>query len=666
MSTPVEMPPGLRRAYLLALAPPALLAPLPLVWTGGVSLPGFLLYEAALAFLWVRARAGVPVKLSATLLNVSGLLYFFWLGFEAAFLRHGLLKTVAHLLLFTALAKLASLKQPGEARLALLVLFLLMLASFSSSTHVSSILYFAGMAVVSFRALLKLAVLADFDQAPPQRVLSSVPTSGIAAAALGGAALLAAPLFYLLPRLQNPYATVPIRADDALNSILSADRVDLEAFGAAKRSDRIVLRMTVDPPALRDRFVRLRESVFTDYANGGWTRRKHRGAFPSIRPGERRLARATIDLNLVSPGFLFLPYSAVDVDLARGVGLSPLADGVIEAHSKRQSVEYEVSVRGGDARMAGEGAIDPATVPEEIRAYAWTLTGDLTDPQAIAERIASHFARDFVYTLDAPRPRGDPLVHFLLRSKAGHCEYFASAAAMMLSARGLRARLITGSYGGEMGLFSQAIVVRGGNLHAWVEVNLNGRGFSVFDPTPPAGLPPATARVSWLNRLATLGREIEFFYDRRILGFDALDQGRLADSARQSLGETASKISAWRFRASGIPRLALPTALAILALALALLLAKRLSDRSRPPAATRAYLALRRLLARRLGRSALSPALPPAEVARLFGESAPGGKEDARAVVETYCASTFGRRHTDPAAERDLVQRIRRLTRLAG
>ncbi len=106
---------------------------------------------------------------------------------------------------------------------------------------------------------------------------------------------------------------------------------------------------------------------------------------------------------------------------------------------------------------------------------------------------------------------------------------------MMLAARGIPARLVTGSYGGEAGLFSQSIVVRGGNLHAWVEADLDGTGFAVLDPTPPAGVPPATSRGSFLRRLVTLGREIEFFYDRRILGFESLDQQRVLEAARERL-----------------------------------------------------------------------------------------------------------------------------------
>ena len=79
--------------------------------------------------------------------------------------------------------------------------------------------------------------------------------------------------------------------------------------------------------------------------------------------------------------------------------------------------------------------------------------------------------------------------------------------------------------------------------------------------------------------------------------------------------------------------------------------------------ATKAYLALRRLLARRLG--SLAPSVPPLEVARLFGQSAPQAREDASAVASLYCASAFGGRTLDLQAERELSERIKRLKKLA-
>ena len=665
------MPPGLARAYLLALAPAAFLAPLPLAWTGGASRRVLLVYGILLAFLWWRARRGRPVRVSDAFMNVAGLTYLVWLFYSAARIRSGLLPSVTHLLLFTGLVKLASLKRPSETRLALLVIFLVTLASASSATHVSSILYFAAAAWVGFRTLGHLAVLADFDAAPPDRVLSEVPTHGLAAVALVGGALCAAPLFFLLPRLHSPFAIAPFRIDDAFGKALAADRVDLESFGAAKQSDRVILRLSSEGRLEPTDVLRLREAVFTDYLDGVWTRDPRVGARRGDRPAHaltaapaagKPAAVVSVDLNVVGQGFLFLPYGSTSVRVERGRAME-LPDGVVQVASSRGPVRYETDVERVPARGAGRGSIAAADVPGEIQKYALELTGDLTDPRAIAARIEQHFAKTFVYTLDPPRGAGDPLIHFLLRSKAGHCEYFASAAAMMLAARGVRARLVTGSYGGEEGLLSSTVVVRAQNLHAWVEADLGGDGFEVFDPTPAAGVPPLLRPYSLLSRLFTLGREVEFFYDRHVLGFDSGDQAGAVEAARETLVGAAGRLA--RLRSTLREALSLSTLAGFAAAGLAgwLLwwMLSRTSDRRGP--ATRAYLALRRLVERR--GTPVAPSTPPAEVARRFGREIPEGAEDARAIVEVYCASAFGGVEPDAAALRELATRVRRLRKLA-
>jgi transglutaminase-like putative cysteine protease len=669
------MPQGLRAAYLSVLGPPALLAPLPLFWTHGASPLAIALYEVALILLFVRARSGNPVRLSDAVLNAIGLSYFFWLAVETAMLRPGLLRSVSHLLLFTTIAKLASLKRPGEARTALLVIFLLVLAAISSSTHVASLIYCAAMGILGFRTLSRLAVLADFDEGPPARVLTAVPTAGLAAAALVGGVLVAGPLFFLLPRLHGPFALSPIRLDDSPSTAVATDRVDLDAFGGAKQSDRVILRLSIDPPVGMPELLRLREAVFTQYRNGVWTRssraaREVRGTSGvqlvsgDSLPPEDRLAQLSVDQSFFGSGFLFLPYRSSYLRVERGRPVL-YADGSVQVSSTRTTVRYETSVAKQPARGAGRSAIDPAQVPAEIRDYAEKLTGTLTEPAQIASRIVTHFRRGFVYTLDPPKGNGDPLVNFLLRSKAGHCEYFASAAAMMLASRGVRSRLVTGSYGGEVGAFSDVIIVRGTNLHAWVEADLDGTGFQVVEATPPGGVPPATSRVSWWRRFATVGREIEVFYDRRILGFDSGDQVQLAEAFRDSFGGPGRSLAFWKGSSGGVFPGGAKVVVVLLGLAvLGLLALKGIRRRPAIPPATRAYVALRRALAHRVG--SLTPAVPPAEVVRLFAAAAPDAADDAGAVVEAYCESAFGGRTTDASTARELRERVKRLKKLAG
>ena len=69
------------------------------------------------------------------------------------------------------------------------------------------------MAWLGFHTLGRLAVLADFSEAPPDRVLASVPTPGMSAIAIAGAAACTVPLFFALPRLHGPFAVAPMYYD---------------------------------------------------------------------------------------------------------------------------------------------------------------------------------------------------------------------------------------------------------------------------------------------------------------------------------------------------------------------------------------------------------------------------------------------------------------------
>jgi len=206
-------------------------------------------------------------------------------------------------------------------------------------------------------------------------------------------------------------------------------------------------------------------------------------------------------------------------------------------------------------------------------------------------------------------------------------------------------------------------VVRAENLHAWVEADLEGSGFEVLDPTPAAGIPPAVTSFSLLSRLVALGREVEFFYDRRILGFDSADQIGVAEAVREKFADAAETLA--NVKRSAREMLSLQSAIAIVLvaglLALAYTFLRRTGVVAPPP--TRAYLALRRLLARRRG--ALAPSVPPAEVARLFATEVPEAGADAARVVAIYCASAFGGSRLRPEVEQELGERLRRLKKLA-
>jgi len=105
--------------------------------------------------------------------------------------------------------------------------------------------------------------------------------------------------------------------------------------------------------------------------------------------------------------------------------------------------------------------------------------------------LQAWFATEFQYTryLTA-EPFGDrtvrPVSRFLLQDRRGHCEYFATAAALILRQAGIPTRYAVGFAVVENDRTRGEWVVRGTHGHAWTRVWDEEAGMWIdFDPTPP-------------------------------------------------------------------------------------------------------------------------------------------------------------------------------------
>ncbi|HEV2735907.1 MAG TPA: transglutaminaseTgpA domain-containing protein, partial [Longimicrobiaceae bacterium] len=212
---------------------------------------------------------------------------------------------------------------------------------------------------------------------------------------------------------------------------------------------------------------------------------------------------------------------------------------------------------------------------------------------------------EFRYTLELPRDAGEArLESFLFRRRAGHCEYFSTAMAVLLRAEGIPARNVTGFLGGEWNGFGRYLVVTGNDAHSWVEVWFPGLGWVPFDPTPPASRALATEPEGAWSRPALLWLDgLQHRWYKWVIGYDLDKQvgvfRRVGDWFERGGG---GRDAAWRGgNGGGGTRLPVREALPWLAGAavLAWLLLRGGRGRRRSLAAeSRAYLALRRVYAR--------------------------------------------------------------------
>jgi transglutaminase-like putative cysteine protease len=130
----------------------------------------------------------------------------------------------------------------------------------------------------------------------------------------------------------------------------------------------------------------------------------------------------------------------------------------------------------------------PPELKTQLKAIALAqLEGvDLADRKAVGQKL-EWYLRDsgqFHYTLvmEVRDSSLDPVADFLINRKEGHCEYFASALALMLRSLDIPSRLVNGFKGGDWNNLAGVLNVREKHAHSWVEVLLADQPDALGDP----------------------------------------------------------------------------------------------------------------------------------------------------------------------------------------
>ena len=682
---PVLLP--FRRERILAAGTLLALGPVPLAFGDSLQPSVLLVYLAALGALLGFVQAGKVPCLADRWLNLAGLAYFalFWFGFR--FGGRSLLKTALHILLFTAVLKLASIKRERDFSVALTLAVFLLVASMATSTHVTILVFLAAYSAVAWPLLSRWALWRDLAAAPDEwrcdERAREIPSRRAVAASLAASFVLAVPMFLLLPRLKSSYIQGLPGGDTADTGF--SDTVDTNLYGRLRQSDKVFLRVAVEEGPVSDDppFLKIRLVAHTRFVGGVWKKPDGRGRVVVMREGSRLPLRPPgsevsqplhrLSFEIAPLGVRYLPYPVTAIwgtaspELIRRYGVVPLVrDGDGNLHLTFEPPRlFRVEVMSGptpavDLLPPTESDLSrEAMGSETLRAFGRDATGGVdpaASPYLFASRIADHLATRFFYSVDSARWGPTPVEEFLTQRKSGHCETFATAMALVLREHGIPSRLVTGFAGGERGPFGSYYLVRGLDAHAWVEAWCGpGYGWSAFDPTPPAGRPGVT-KVSVLRSAGQLFENLEFVYGRYVLGFAQGDQASIAQTVREGFeaaSETAkSVLEAIRAFAGGSWRRPALLLLGVAAAVAAILLLRRLTwagggfgTRGLPPASA-AYRTLQRVL-RRQGAD-LTPASAPSET--LASADQLGAGRISREIVGAYVAESFGGRPT-PEAE---------------
>jgi hypothetical protein len=150
----------------------------------------------------------------------------------------------------------------------------------------------------------------------------------------------------------------------------------------------------------------------------------------------------------------------------------------------------------------------PAGDSESLRVLAAEIGLKAEDklPVTLA-KLRTWFQRNFQYSkhLTIRQRAGSdnktsPIMMFLTTVRSGHCEYFATGAALLLRQAAIPTRYSTGFAVAEYDSSRKEFIIRGTHGHAWCRV-WDGTKWIDFDPTPPNWLTTDFPKTSVWQRM---------------------------------------------------------------------------------------------------------------------------------------------------------------------
>lgn len=509
----------------------------------------------------------------------AGYVPFFFI--DSAFISKSRVVALVHLALFASAAKLFQHKQDRDWVFLYLIAFFEMLLAAGltfSTTFIGSLVLFtfffvSVLAAFEIRRTRREVMRAGEETIvrsrpqqrgatfKPPRVRYLVSASGLQLAAV---ATLTLPLFFLIPRFGGSGVVRGFGGGETLTGFSRS--VKLGDVAKIKDNSRIAMRVQLDHEP--GRWLRWRGVALDHFSGRSW-----QSTMKSVdREQERILVGEGSDRAVqYQRSYLVWPDDRTDPSqpnlLRQDIILEPLGVGTLFAAPRvvrvRGTMPRLITQESGDISADGVNtrrvytAFSNIQVPSELELHADSSTfypadlaaayvqlpdsqrGELpVDPRVRqlalevtagklslyekARAIETYLKQSLTYSLDLKPTQGDPLAEFLFEERRGHCEFFATAMAVMLRTLGIPARVVNGFQMGEYNDISGMHTVRDRDAHSWVEVYFPGlRIWVEFDPTPAAGINDYSgggfaarlrkyldaAELFWMDYVVTLDRD---------------------------------------------------------------------------------------------------------------------------------------------------------------
>jgi protein-glutamine gamma-glutamyltransferase len=375
--------------------------------------------------------------------------------------------------------------------------------------------------------------------------------------------MLAIPLFFVLPRVGGAGLGSDQRG---LTMSGFSDRVTLGNFGRIVENDTVVMRVRLEGSAAITNKLYFRGVALDTFDNKTWSRsrvepktvaRNSRGTI-NLAPATDRnmLVEQTVYLEPLDTAVIFAMPKPVAIQ-GNFPQLSVDPYGALSHMRSSERISYRVASDVGVPSSTDLRADDAPYAPDvqnyrslpvrfdpKIAELAESVTKASKNRYDKALAIEGYLQNNFGYTLEQKAGGAEPLADFLLNVREGHCEYFATAMAMMLRTQGIATRIVNGFHGGDYNDAVGLTVVRQSHAHAWVEVYFPENDVWItFDPTPFSGQPGGGAASGFTATVSKYLEALESVWIQYFVAFDDQGQRSMGRSVRDEFLHYQSTIS---------------------------------------------------------------------------------------------------------------------------
>lgn len=500
---------------------------------------------------------------------VQLILFFVFIAFFVfdALTLSDFVSATVHLLVLVSLVKLFTRQTERDYLILYSVSFGFLLFA---SAYTISISFLATLVLYIFFSILSF-ILFESKKAYEDNRSAYFSLKGYAHVALGITVLIiliAIPVFLVIPRVSLGFFDLDRRVDVHVSGF--SDKVNLGDIGQILVNSEVVMRVKLDT-ALENVSPKLKwRGIALDYYDGrSWSNTRegfHRiyrdGRYGGILvSGDRRSNEFLVQQNILLEPFSNVIFGAPQMVLLTGDVVSRnflFADGNDSIGIYRRGRGPLKYVVYSDLITREEKVAHPSAVtaiPEAaLRRYlqlpdldpqiyrqaeAMTENQDSRLDKALA--IEYFLKGNYGYSLDNQSAKAeDPLYDFLIETKSGHCEYFATAQAVLMRSIGIPTRVVNGFRLGEFNDFSNYFIVRQSDAHSWVEGYFPNLGWVEFDSTP--SIDAVQPRLSFSRSFNQFLDAMDMFWTE-IITFDRVKQIGVFRSLRYNLRDAWTRIS---------------------------------------------------------------------------------------------------------------------------